>query len=69
MLKVLDFQPVINIENLTKNNFNNLIVLLVTLSPESVWQFFRLDSVPIDHELDIMLLGVSLLEPKNSTCA
>jgi hypothetical protein len=40
---VLNFSPLKHINQLVKNNYMYLIVLLGTLSPESIWAFFRLE--------------------------
>jgi hypothetical protein len=46
-----------------------MVALLGTLSPESIWSFFGMDQLPLDHNLDIMLLLVTLLDHEHSACA
>lgn len=69
MDKVFDFAPITSIQELGRNNYYYLIALLAQLSPESVWQYFKMDRMPIDHDLDVTMLTVSLLEPEHSACA
>jgi hypothetical protein len=54
---------------LAANDYVYLIALLGTLSPESVWHFFEMDQVALSHELDVVTLLVSLIDPENSACA
>jgi len=37
MDKLLEFTPITKVEHLCNNNFNYLIVLLASISPESTW--------------------------------
>jgi hypothetical protein len=52
-----------------ENRYNYLIALVGTLSPETVWSFFTMDKVPLEYNLDIMLLLVTLIDHEHSACA
>jgi len=45
------------------------VVLLATLSPESVWKFFSMNALPLGHGIELLTLVVALLEPEHSECA
>jgi predicted transcriptional regulator len=69
LTEVLNFRSLHSLTQLMKNNYIYLIALVAILSPESVWGFYRMDKVAIDHDLDMMSLTVALIDPENSACA
>lgn len=69
MENTLSFFKINDIEMLCKNQNNLLVVLLATLSPESVWNFFSMNALPFGHGIDLLMLVVTLLEPEYSECA